>query len=159
MKLLGALLIPAVALLPPASAGTILVSDLTPTGNPSASGFAVVSLAGLSGDFQLTYSLSSPIVNGSGIVDNTHTILLYPLTIPPGAGSSGFLDQTFTFSSADAQTLLEGELYVDVFSQNFPTDPGELGGELQVTPEPAPIALLGLGLAAVAWRISQQSAI
>jgi hypothetical protein len=158
MKLLGAFLLLAALAWPiPASAGTILVSNLAPTGNPSASGFAVLNLAGLQGDLQLTYSLSSPIVTGSGIVDDTHTILLYPLTIPPAAGSSGFLDQTFTFSSTDAASLLAGDLYVDVFSQNFPTDPGELGGELQIAPEPATLMLLVLGLAVVAWRFRAPS--
>jgi hypothetical protein len=150
------LLLVAFVLALPASAGTVLVSSLQPTSFPGASGFAVLTLDGLIGDLQVTYSLSSPIVNGSGIVDNTHTNLLYGLTIPPGAGSSGFLDQTFTFSPADAATLLEGELYVDIFSQNFPSDPGELGGELQIAPEPATIVLMGLGLAALAWRVVQR---
>lgn len=157
MKLLGALLFSAALALPvPASAGTILVSQLTPTGFAGANGFAVVNLTGLVGDFQLTYSLSAPISTGSGIYDNTHTFLLYELTIPSGAGASGFLEQIFNFSPADAATLLDGELYVDVFSQAFPVDPGELGGELQAVPEPSSIALLGLGLGALAWRAARQ---
>src|ERR1041385_322538 len=150
-----ALFVLALVLPVPSSAGTVLFSNLLPTSNPAASGFAVLTLDGLSGDLQVSFSLSAPISTG-GIVDPTHTILLYPLTIPFGTGSSGFLDQTFTFSPADAATLWAGDLYVDIFSQNFPGDPGELGGELAVVPEPSTIALLGLGLAVVAWRSARR---
>jgi hypothetical protein len=157
MKLLAASLFIAALVLPvPASAGIILVGVLAPTGNPSASGFATLDLVGLQGDLQVTYSLSSPIISGSGIVDNTHTILLYGLTIPPGSGSTGSLEQIVTFSAADAQSLLNGDLFVDIFSQNFPTDPGELSGALQVAPVPEPTSPVGLGLAAIAWRVSRR---
>jgi len=150
-----ALLVLALAFAIPSSAGILFVSSLAPTGNPSASGFAALTLDGLSGDLQVSFSLSSPITSG-GIVDPTHTTLLYPLTIPFGTGSSGFLDQVVTFSSADVATLLAGDLYVDIFSTNFPGDPGELGGELAIAPEPSTIALLGLGLAAIARRSARR---
>ena len=145
MKSLGASLFLVMLALPaPARAGTILFTPLT--GQGSATGSAGITLNGQVGDLQVTFSLSSPIVNGSGIFDETETTLLYPLTIPGSPTSSGTIDQVITFTSQDVQSLLAGDLYFDVLSQNFPAVPGEIGGELAVVPEPASIAMLALGL-------------
>jgi hypothetical protein len=158
MKLLCApLFIALLALALPAQGGTILTTALTGQGN--ASGFVVINLNGQQGALELTFSLSSPIANGSGIFDSTETTLLYPLTIPFPATSVGTIDQVVTFSSLDLPALLAGDLYFDVVSQNFPTLPGEIGGELTVAPEPASIVLLGLGLAWIAWRLGARCAI
>jgi hypothetical protein len=145
MKSLGASLFLVMLALPaPARAGTILFTPLT--GQGGASGSAGITLNGQVGDLQVTFSLSSPIVNGSGIFDSTETTLLYPLTIPVSPTSAGTIDQVITFTSQDVQSLLAGDLYFDVLSQKFPAVPGEIGGELAVVPEPASMALLALGL-------------
>jgi hypothetical protein len=152
MKLFGASLLVALFAVPVATrGGTVLTTPLT--GSGSSSGFAAVTLNGLVGDLVLTFNLSSPIASGSGIYDSTETFLLYPLTIPLSPTTSGTIDQVINFASQDVPTLLAGNLYYDVTSQSFPSVPGEIGGELDVVPEPASIGLLALGLAWIAWRL------
>ena len=152
MKLFGASLCIALFAVPgTALASTLFFTSLTGAG--SASGFAAITLDGQQGALQVTFSLSSPIVNGSGIFDETETSLLYPLTIPSSPTSSGTINQVINFTSQDVQTLLAGDLYFDVLSQTFPAVPGEIGGELAVVPEPAPFAVLAAGLAWIVWRL------
>jgi len=134
-----------------AQAGSIFAGSLS--GQGTASGFVAVTLDGLQGALELTFNLSSPIASGSGIYDETETTLLYPLTIPLSPTSTGTIDQVITFASQDIATLLAGDLYFDVLSQNSPAVPGEIGAELVLAPEPATGALLLIGIAMVAaWR-------
>jgi hypothetical protein len=146
MNRFGALALFLLASTPLLCGSTIFTASLTGVGTSNA--FAVITLDGTQGQLDLSFNLSSALIAGSGIYDESETTLLYPLTLPQSPASSGALSQLINFTSQDATTLAAGELYFDLLTVNFPSVPGEVGGELIPAPEPGSMVLFVTGLAA-----------
>jgi hypothetical protein len=74
---------------------------------------------------------------------------LGPLVVLTNGGRDGTLtNAVFNITMAQAQSLLAGNMYFNVHSQQFPG--GEIRGQIGVVPEPATVVLMATGLGALA---------
>jgi len=76
--------------------------------------------------------------------------VLFPFSGVPAATSGAIPTQTFAITAAQFADLSAGLYYMNVHTSTFPG--GEIRGQLILVPEPSTLALVGLGLAAVAWN-------
>ena len=150
-----------------ASAGLIFTATLggdqeVPANPSTATGSAVAELTGVAGSYVLTYTINYaglgwPLLAGhfhnapsgvnGGAVHFLDNLLLVPGTI---VGDWRYDDGSFALSDALANQLIQGNIYINLHTQNFPG--GEIRGQLTLVPEPASLALLGLGLMALSLR-------
>ncbi len=129
--------------------------DVPPTGSPG-TGTATVMIDDVADTVwvDLSYSgLVAPVTNAHihccvGPAGNASPVIPF---VPAGfvlGGTSGTFMHTFTGVAPDIIAGLEAGMgYINIHSSEFPN--GEIRGNL--TPEPGTVALLGLGLAAIAF--------
>jgi hypothetical protein len=72
----------------------------------------------------------------------------------PSATIATITGGPFAFPSANVADLLAGKTYFNIHDSVYPG--GEIRGQLVPAPEPSTFALLGLGLAAGAWRLRRR---
>jgi hypothetical protein len=80
--------------------------------------------------------------------------VLFGFTGVPSATSGSIPEQTFAITPAQVAELQGGLLYMNVHDSTF--GGGEIRGQLTLVPEPSTWALLGVGLAGVAWRLRRK---
>ncbi len=163
----------AIALLPSkaAAASFILTADLTPYEGvvSNGSGFGEVDV---SDDLQSIFvslvvsGLSGDLAAGTGVYDGDFGTLVLPLNVPTPSFTSGILTGTYALPQGVLPELLAGSLFLGVFTDQSGSVTGqspfagvgsshdsliapEIGGQLQLAPEPATVGMLGLGLAAL----------
>jgi hypothetical protein len=176
MKL--SLLIPAclaIALIPSkaAAASFILTADLTPYDGiqSNGSGFGEVDV---SDDLQSIFvtlavsGLSGPVAAGTGVYNGDFGTLVLPLNVPTPSFTSGILTGTYELPQGALSDLLAGSLFLGVFTDQTGSILGqspftgvgsfhdsliapEIGGQLELAPEPATVGMLGIGLAALGF--------
>jgi hypothetical protein len=179
MKL--SLLIPvclAIALVPSkaAAASFILTADLTPYEGvqSSGSGFGEVDV---SDDLQSIFvtlivsGLSGDVAAGTGVYDGDFGTLVVPLNVPTPSFTSGVLTDSEPLPQGVLQDLLAGNLFLGVFTNQSGSVTGqsptlgvghdsliapEIGGQLEVAPEPASVGMLGMGLAALGFAVRRR---
>jgi hypothetical protein len=137
-------------------------SNETPPNSSTASGFATVVL---NGDILTVNESFSGLIGGNASAAHIHCCAVpgisAPVVIPfPAfpAATSGTYSQTFdlsTFSFGGGLTettfltgLESGLAYVNIHNVTFPA--GEIRGQLNMTPEPSSLLLLGTGALALA---------
>jgi hypothetical protein len=76
--------------------------------------------------------------------------VVFGFTGVPAATSGSIPTQTFAISPSQVADLFAGLYYMNVHTSTF--GGGEIRGQLLLVPEPSTFALVGLGLAAVAWN-------
>src|SRR5438105_15476953 len=81
--------------------------------------------------------------------------VLFPFSGVPSATSGSIPQQTFAINATQVGYLMNGLLYFNVHSGNFPG--GEIRGQILAVPEPGAMGLLGLGLAAVGWKLRRRA--
>ena len=81
--------------------------------------------------------------------------VLFPFQNVPAVTSSSIPQQSFPITPTQVGYLQGGLLYFNVHSGNFPN--GEIRGQILPVPEPGALALLGLGLAAVGWKLRRRA--
>lgn len=81
--------------------------------------------------------------------------VLFPFSGVPSATSGSIPQQSFAISATQVGYLMNGLLYFNVHTGNFPG--GEIRGQILPVPEPGALALLGLGLAAAGWKLRRRA--
>jgi len=97
----------------------------------------------------LTAPATASHIHGPGGV-GTNAPILFPFSGVPAATAGAIPTQTFSITPTQVGYLFSGFLYMNVHTSTFPG--GEIRGQLILVPEPSSLAVLGLGLGAVAWR-------
>jgi hypothetical protein len=152
----------AVLTAPCAKAAMIFTTTLTgpqeaPSNVSSGSGFGMVLLN--DAQTQITVDLSwsglTAPATSAHIHDGAPGVVgpvLFNFTGVPGATSGAIPEQSFGITAGQVAQLEAGHFYIDVHTSNFAG--GEIRGQITLTPEPASVWLIGLGLgvAAVARR-------
>jgi hypothetical protein len=88
-------------------------------------------------------------IHGIGGV-GTNAPVIFPFTGVPAATSGSIPTQSFAITPAQVSALFAGFLYMNVHDGQF--GGGEIRGQLLLVPEPSTLALLGLGVGAIATR-------
>jgi hypothetical protein len=81
----------------------------------------------------------------------TNAPVLFPFSGVPNTISGSIPEQVFSITAAQITDFEAGLFYMNVHDSVFPA--GEIRGQLTATPEPATLALLGLGSLLMARRI------
>jgi hypothetical protein len=95
----------------------------------------------------LTAPTTASHIHGPGGA-GTNAPILFPFSGVPFATAGAIPEQTFSITPQQVSWLFAGYLYMNVHTSTFPG--GEIRGQLLLVPEPSTVALLGLGLVAVA---------
>jgi hypothetical protein len=82
--------------------------------------------------------------------------VIFPFTGVTAAPSGSIPEQSFAISAQQVSWLFSGFLYMNVHDGTFPG--GEIRGQLLLVPEPSTVALLGLGVGAIAVRAIRKRA-
>lgn len=133
--------------------------DVPPT-NSAATGLASVVLN--NAQTMITVNLSFSGLEGPATAAHIHgpalqgsnAGVLFPFTGVPNAVSGAIPPQTFAIDPTQVGYLESGQLYVNVHSTVFPE--GEIRGQLQATPEPASLLLIGTGLLGLALLLRRR---
>ena len=162
----------AIALIPSnaSAASFVLTATLSPyeEAPTGGSGFGEVDV---SDDLQsifvtlLVSGLSGDVAAGTGVYNGDFGTLVLPLNVPTPSFTSGELTGTYALPQGVLPDLLAGSLFLGVFTnQTVVTGQSptlgiatghdsliapEIGGQLQLAPEPATVGMLALGLAAL----------
>jgi hypothetical protein len=84
----------------------------------------------------------------------TNAPILFPFSGVPATTAGAIPQQTFAINATQVGYLFAGYLYMNVHTSVFPG--GEIRGQLLMVPEPNTLALVGLGLGVVAWRLRRK---
>lgn len=115
--------------------GTLTLSGSTLTFND-------VTYLGLSGNSTAAH-IHGPLP-ATGVLFNLATLTTF------GGTSGSFSGNVTGLSAQNIADLNAGNLYVNIHSSTF--GGGEISGIITLVPEPGTLALLGLGLGALAWH-------
>ncbi|MGH9469224.1 MAG: CHRD domain-containing protein [Terriglobia bacterium] len=134
--------------------------DVPPT-TSTATGFATVDLNSLQTMFSVDLSFSG--LEGPATAAHIHgpalpgsnSGVLFPFTGVPNAVAGSIPTQAFTITPTELGYLESGQLYVNVHSTVFPD--GEIRGQLEATPEPASLLLMGTGLLGLAMLLRRRN--
>jgi hypothetical protein len=148
----------AVLTTPGAKAAMIFTATLTgaqevPSNASPGSGFGMVLLN--DAQTQITVDLSWSGLTAPATAAHIHDgapgivgPVLFNFTGVPGATSGAIPEQSFAITAGQVAQLQAGHFYMDVHTSNF--EGGEIRGQVTLTPEPASVWLIGLGLSVVA---------
>jgi len=101
----------------------------------------------------LTAPATASHIHGPGGI-GTNAPVLFPFSGVPAATSGAIPEQTFAITPQEVSWLYAGYLYMNVHTSTFPG--GEIRGQLLLVPEPSTVALVGLGLVAVAVSLRRR---
>lgn len=165
------------AVISPVNASVIFTSNLdgaqeVPPVATTATGFATGELGGGPGAFVFTYEITysglgsviAPIAGTGGHIHlgalGTNGPIVHVLdqiafnytgtTTGTILGEWRFDDPSLGLTDSLAQSLLDGDLYINLHTQNFPA--GEIRGQLRAVPIPPTLALIGLCLAVIGYQ-------
>jgi hypothetical protein len=94
-------------------------------------------------------------IHGPGAV-GVNAPVLFPFSGVPAATSGSIPEQSFAITPTQVGYLFAGTLYMNVHDATFPG--GEIRGQLLLVPEPSTVALVGLGVGAIATRAIRRRA-
>jgi hypothetical protein len=161
MRLLSAILVGATALAAATPAlGSIRTFEAymdglqeTPPNASPATGYAALTLDDVTGQVTITTGTFSGLLASATAVHihglagpGTPAGVLIPLTIDT-PGTSGTFSGGGTLAGANITGMINGQTYVNLHTSVFPG--GEVRGQLIETPEPASLAVLGIGASAL----------
>jgi len=81
--------------------------------------------------------------------------VIFPFSGVPSTTSGSIPQQTFAINATQVGYLMNGLLYFNVHTANFPG--GEIRGQILAVPEPGALVLLGIGSAAVGWKLRRRA--
>jgi hypothetical protein len=93
---------------------------------------------------------------GIGPTGPTNAAVLFPFSSVPAVTSGSIPEQTFAVTPQQVSWFFAGYMYMNVHDGQF--GGGEIRGQLSLVPEPSTVALLGLGVGALAMRTIRKRA-
>ena len=100
----------------------------------------------------LTAPATASHIHTGGV--GTNGPVTFPFAGVPAATAGAIPTQTFSITPTQVTDLFAGNLYMNVHTLTFPG--GEIRGQLILVPEPSTVALVGLGLLGLGWRLRRR---